>query len=183
MREVSNGMMFKQFMGVPLLDYFTETSPCHCTWNKFILTQLVQIALRFCLCSLSRTASASLFHQSSFCHTLRECYKHNVPSPAYFFSPKEFCFAVGPNLVTIPDVRVLRFSRRCSWGFRLSGKWHCALRDADVSRRRCVRFFLTFRPLKTRTSCCLKTSGYDYLWCSVISQKKGILNPGTSELS
>jgi len=31
MREVSNGMMFKQFMGVPLLDYFTETSPCQCT--------------------------------------------------------------------------------------------------------------------------------------------------------
>jgi hypothetical protein len=54
-------------------------------------------------------ASASLFHQSSFCHTLKECYRHNEPSAACFFSGDAFYFALGPNLLTIPDVRVLRF--------------------------------------------------------------------------
>lgn len=139
MREVSNGMMFKQFMGVPLLDYFTETSSSQCTWNEFI-ESISAVALRFCLCSWSRTASASLFHQSSFCHTLNECYKHNEPSAACFFSQDAIHFAVGPNHVAIPDVGVLRFSMRCSWGFRSSGIWRCVLWDNDVSRQRSVRF-------------------------------------------
>jgi hypothetical protein len=140
-REVSNGMMFKQFMGVPLLDYFTEISSCHCTWNELILTQLVLTALRFCLCSLGHTASASLFHQSSFCHTPGECSRHNEPSAACFFSQDAFCFAVGPNLVTVTDVRVLIFSGWCSWGFRSAGIWGCVLWDTDVARQSTVRFF------------------------------------------
>lgn len=129
--------MFKQSMGVPLLDYFTETSVnAHETSS---LAQLVLIALRF-LCSWSRKASASLFHQSSFCHTLKECYRHNEASAACFFSGDAFYFALGPNLVTIPIVRVLRFSRRCSRGFRSSGIWRCVLWDTEVSRQRSVRF-------------------------------------------